>query len=329
VSKYWRLLGSLTLLAVLAWRIDWSQVASASAHLDLGLWFLAVALYLGAQVVGALRWQMFARVLGLGGWWGQYVASCFIGMFFNLVLPTSVGGDVVRVCYLARYQDADAAAGQYLDAFLSVFADRASGLLVLIAMACVAAACCPVPLPAWVASVVAGTGGAALAGLAFVPALPRLRPYLAGNARLVRLIDGAILYLQHRQVVVGTTALSVLVQVANVVVVWLIGRALSLPVPLLYYAVLVPLVALLTLLPVSLNGMGLREVGMVVLLAPLGVDAASAVALSLLTSAALAAASVVGVGFYLFGRFPHRAAPGEPVGGDPDQGPVRQPPAAA
>ena len=95
-----------------------------------------------------------------------------------------------------------------------------------------------------------------------------------------------------------------MVQVANVVLVWLVGEALGLPVPPLYYGVFVPLVSLLTLLPVSVNGMGLREAGTVLLLAPLGVGRAEAVALSLLTFAVLTAASLAGLGFYLFGHFP-------------------------
>ena len=68
-----------------------------------------------------------------------------------------------------------------------------------------------------------------------------------------------------------TTLLSVVVQAANVIVLWLVGLALGLDVPASYYWVLVPLVTLLTLVPVSLNGMGVREWGTVLLLAPLGV----------------------------------------------------------
>jgi hypothetical protein len=89
--------------------------------------------------------------------------------------------------------------------------------------------------------------------------------------------------------------------VANVVLVWLLGRGLGLPVPLAYYGVFVPLVALLTLLPVSVNGMGLRELGTVVLLAPVGVSTEKAVTLSVLTFAAFTAAGLCGGLFYLFG----------------------------
>ena len=95
-----------------------------------------------------------------------------------------------------------------------------------------------------------------------------------------------------------------MVQLAGVVYTGLIARAMGLDVSWSYLAVVVPLVALLTLLPVSINGMGLREVGLVVLLGPVGVPAASAVTLSLLSFAATFAASLLGAGFYLGGTYP-------------------------
>jgi hypothetical protein len=341
VKKYTRLLGSLTLLAVLAWRLDWGRLAAAFARLDLRLWLAALLVYLLTQFVSAVRWQALARLAGFGGGWGRYLAYYYVGMLFNLVLPTSVGGDVVRAWYLARQPGAGPAAGRRTAALLSVLADRVNGVLVLVALAVVAAACSPVPLKPWVVIAVAAVAAGSLAGVACLPLLPRLRRLLPGNVHLQRLADGTRLYLRHGRVLAWVTALSLAVQAANVAVVWLVGEGLGLPVPPLFYGVLVPLVTLLTLLPVSVNGMGLREVGTVALLAPVGVDAASAVTLSLLVFAVMSAASLCGLGFYLFGHFPRFQAPGAgcgnpevpahdaPVGGHPGQGRARQPAAAA
>src|SRR5205823_4899426 len=156
------------------------------------------------------------------------------------------------------------------------------------------------------------------------------------------------------------------VQLANVVLLWLIGLGLGLSVPFAYYGVVMPLVALLTLLPLSINGMGLRELGTVVLLAPLGVAAEQSATLAFLQFAAFSATSLLGGVFYLAGGYPspddkvtrwqgdkvtEEAAGGsvtlspchpvtlssegegpddaEPVRGGADQGRARQPPAAA
>ena len=61
------------------------------------------------------------------------VGYYFIGMYFSLLLPTSVGGDVVRAWYL------DGGTRRRLGAFATVFLDRLSGLIVLLAMACLSA----------------------------------------------------------------------------------------------------------------------------------------------------------------------------------------------
>jgi hypothetical protein len=133
---------------------------------------------------------------------------------------------------------------------------------------------------------------------------------------------------------VWVTLLSLVVQLANVVLAWLVGEGLGLHVPPLYYGVLIPLVSILTLLPISLNGMGLREGGTVLLLAPLGVSDASAVTLSLLIFAVYSAASLLGGVVYLFGRSPRFSGTeavdhADALGGDSDQGRMRQSPTAA
>jgi uncharacterized membrane protein YbhN (UPF0104 family) len=342
VSKHWRRWGSVTLAAVVAWRLDWHRVAEAFAALDVRLWLAALGVYLVAQMASSVRWLLLARVLGLGGGPGRYLAYYFIGMFFNLVLPTSVGGDVVRAWYLARHGGPATVTGPRTAAFLSVLADRANGLAVLMAVACVGLACYPVSLPGWVTATVAGMGASALAGLALLPVLPRLAPLLPRQPLVQQVVAGAVVYLRHGGVLAAATGLSVVVQLASVVLAWLVGEGLGLPVPFPYYCILSSVVAVLTLLPVSVNGMGLREAGTVLLLAPLGVGPAEAVTLSLLTFAVTALAGLGGSVFYLFGRFPRfEAAPtgagagvevschAQSVGGDPGQGRARQPPAAA
>jgi uncharacterized membrane protein YbhN (UPF0104 family) len=335
VKKYWRVGGSVALLAFLGWRLDWAGLGSAFGGLRLGPWLAAVVAYALAQTLSALRWQLLARSVGFGGGYGRYLAHYSVGTFFNLVLPTSVGGDVVRAWYLSR------AEGHRGAALLSVFADRASGLAVLIVLACAAAACSPVPLRPWLVALVAGLGAAVPLGLLALPFLPALAarlPLIGARARgaLERALEAGRAYLRRPRLLAQVTGLAVLIQAVNVALLWLIGLGLGLDVPIAYYGVVMPLVALLTLLPVSVNGVGLREWGTALLLAPLGVPESQAVALALLQSAAFSAVSLAGGGFYLLGRFaPPRGASMEvgadadPVRGGPDQGRARQPAAAA
>ena len=167
VKKKWRLLGSVVLVGVLAWRIDWAQAAGALAHAHWALWAAGLGVYLFAQAVSAVRWRMLARVQGFGGSQLRYLGYYFIGMFFNLMLPTSIGGDMLRTWYLATREGAALPAERrQAAAILSVTGDRLNGLVALIGVACVAVLCCPTPLPPWILWIVGGLTTAALVGLA-------------------------------------------------------------------------------------------------------------------------------------------------------------------
>ena len=102
----------------------------------------------------------------------------------------------------------------------------------------------------------------------------------------------------------ATTALSLVVQVNCVIVMALVGTGLGLKVHPLYYGVVMPLMSLLTLLPISVNGMGLREWSTVALLAPLGVGSSEAVALAFLVFTVQSAAGLAGLIPYLGGGMP-------------------------
>src|SRR5262245_24542005 len=148
-----RLLGGVVLLAIVFWRLDRRQLVVILQNLDLTAWLGAAFVYLIAQVVSSWRWQLLARPLGFQGSWPSFLRYYFIGMFCNLVLPTSVGGDVLRAWYLGGDHP-----GHRSAAALSVLADRGSGLGILIVLACGAALVCPIPLAPWLAWTVTGLG---------------------------------------------------------------------------------------------------------------------------------------------------------------------------
>jgi uncharacterized membrane protein YbhN (UPF0104 family) len=145
-------------------------------------------------------------------------------------------------------------------------------------------------------------------------------------------LRGALtIYRRHPRLLVNSTALSVLVQVAGVLSVALVGRAVGVNAPLAVYGVAVPMVALLTLLPVSLNGMGVREAGMILFLQPAGVSPATAVTVAFLSFGVQTAAGLAGALVYLFGQFPRHpeVRHDDAVGDRPHQGRAGQPRAAA
>jgi len=99
--------------------------------------------------------QLFARELRFQRTLPQFFGYYLIGSYFNLLLPTSVGGDVMRAWYL------DGGSGRKLASLAAVLLDRINGLIVLIAMACLAVVLSPLPLPTWITFSVWGIGAAA------------------------------------------------------------------------------------------------------------------------------------------------------------------------
>jgi uncharacterized membrane protein YbhN (UPF0104 family) len=303
VSKFIRIAVSAVLLAWIGWHTDWGQVRDAFANLRIELWVGAVVLLVICQVASARRWQVLARELRFERTVPQLLAYYLIGMYFNLLLPTSVGGDVMRAWYL------DGGSGRKLASLAAVLLDRLNGLLVLIVMACIAMACIamatePLDLPPWIPLSVWGMAAAAVLGLASLFVLKSLRLLPKARRKQMRTMLQAM-HAPHA--LAEATLLSVVIQVANVVVVWMIGVALHADVPFGYYFVFVPMVSLLTLLPVSLNGIGVREGGVVLFLTPLGIDPTIATTLAFLWFLTFSAISLLGGVVYLCGAYPKPA----------------------
>src|SRR5262245_26647240 len=145
----------------------WRQFGEAFSALDLRLWALALVAFVLAQLISSLRWQMLAAPLGFAAPYRRYASLYFVGMFFNLVLPTSVGGDVVRAWYLG-------VDGKRVAAFCTVLAERASGLIVLMILACVASVFLPTSPPRWMLLVLASIAAGLVVGL---PALVVVHQY--------------------------------------------------------------------------------------------------------------------------------------------------------
>jgi len=129
VKRGLRIVGSIALLGVIAWRIDLGEVTRTLASVGWHWWLAALGCYLVAQVVSSVRWQWLACPLGFGHSLDAYVGYYFVGNFFNLILPTSIGGDVARAWYLAR------GTGLGPGAALSVLAAPFLGVAVMLGLA--------------------------------------------------------------------------------------------------------------------------------------------------------------------------------------------------
>jgi uncharacterized membrane protein YbhN (UPF0104 family) len=265
-------------------------------------------------VVGALRWEEFLRAARIVVTRAQVQRAFFVGMFSNNFLPTGFGGDAARAFVIAR------AGGEPLRGTVTVLADRASSLACGLVLAWVALAADPgaVPGSLEILLAIASAGAVGGAGLALVLLRRgRLPGWMPDRARSVlRESRGlALELLASRRLVALALGLGLVFQVLGVGGFWACAKVIGAPAPFALMAVSVPLVLLVTVLPVSVAGFGVREGGFVVLLGEGHVSATDATVISLLSAAGLALASLPGAVALALGG----ASPSDPAGDERDR----------
>lgn len=297
---------TVVLLGALAAWIDWGQFAERLENGNWGLFGLGVLVVAAALVIGGVRWHVFLRAGEVRTSVLQTLRAYGIGMFANNFLPTGFGGDVARAFVIAP---SGPSRGR---AFTSVVVDRITALGCLLLVAWLAVALSPATVPGSLLGVLAIATGAGLAAAATL-ALAALRGSRMGAGTVSRQLNALLGHVwpaidgraRVRNVLGLTTLLGLIYQGTMVLASWILARAIDLDVSFALLAVVTPLVIISTLVPISIAGFGVREVGYVALLAEAGVSAPDATLLSLLNAVALAIATLPGaVALLLPG--PHR-----------------------
>lgn len=289
-------------------KIDLTKSWQAARQADMRFVVLAVVIYLSTVFINAYRWKLLAQAVSLASPFAKLAQYSFIGLFFNLFFPSTVGGDFSR-CYFL-YKDT----GNYRGAFYSVLADRAVGISVLFLFASVAMLLGPggegLPMQLRI-PIFIGTFGV----FCVVPLLPFLTRLTLGESNwLSRQFNqsAAKVFWQDKGLILGCFLLSTLLQVIVVGCHISIGYALGLTsVPLWYYFVFYPSVAVLGFITPSFNGIGIREWAYTYFLMLVGVDRASALTYAIMWLGLTTISSLVGGIVYLAGHFNYSKAEAE------------------
>lgn len=314
-----KILVSVGLLAYFLTRIHlgrfW-QTFAAARFSDIAI---ALIVYLITQAISAVRWTVLARPLGVKTPFRDMLRYYLIGMFFNLFAPGTVGGDVCRVYYLVRDEKARAKgyAVTTMNATMSVVMDRAIGMIVLVWLGAAGLLLFPyyaVPHAARVATFLLSLG--LLAGVLITPWLRRLLP-TDGHPVIVKLRLAFRAYRTHWRALLNAGILSLGVHLIQAWIHVVMGNALGLDIPFSFAVILYPLVGTFAAIPISLNGLGLREGGYAVLLGQIGISSEHGIAFGVLLFLVVAADSLVGGVIYLFQQ---SASPEQATVSDPSVG---------
>jgi len=279
---------SLAMLAGLVAFVDFDALAARFAAAD-PVWMVAgLGVGVAQLVLLGLRWSWLNRRLHLadGVSAGRHVAMSGLTQGASQVLPSSIGGDAVRVIALKRLGVA------FAPAMLSVAVDRVAGLLGLLGLVLVSLALGGVPKGAEDAAT--ATGIAAILGAGFVLAGPWIaaRPAiiaLATRLGVERTLQAGARLLRDPLPALGLFVLSILPHALNVAMAWCAARALGLHVDASFLMLAVPLALLVITLPISVAGWGVREAVLVFVLGLGGMAAHDALAISVTWGALLLA----------------------------------------
>lgn len=304
---------TVALYVAVFYKVDIARFWTTLQHASLGWVVLAAVVYAAGQWTSAWRWWLLLEPVRLSVSYLRMVAFYFVGMFFNIFLPTIVGGDAVKAVLLARETGAPARAT------MSVFMERNLGLLALFVIASVAAAFAPpVSLLGLPVSSLVWLLFAAFLGINVVIFTPKayqlvdriiaMTPLGSMRARATSLYDAVVPYRRAAGPLAGGLALSFVFQGIVILVVFLNANALSQPVPLSTLAVFVPLISLAGMLPISVNGLGVRDALYVLLFGRVGIDGPVAAVMAFLYFVVTLTASLPGGIVYMLQRGPIRQA---------------------
>jgi hypothetical protein len=305
VSLALRIIVSGLLLAYLIRLSAFTEITRAFSRIN-PLYLLAFfLLYFLSVSLQAIRWKVLLKAWDLTQTFGILLRRLLIGLFFNNFLPGSLGGDAFRLYSGGRDTGKmeTVAATIFYERVLSYASLVTLGLLVLSFRFDLARD--------WIFWLLLGGVFVALTGITAFSTLPAFGKWAEGFvarfpfAEKLRLKDWVHSFrfkVSHPGILASVFFISFLIQLTDIFSFWVVGSAIQLPVKFTDLLLFVPLLYLAILLPLSVNGIGIRESVFVIFSASWGITSADAVAFSLTVFTLNLAGSLVGGIIYWFDR---------------------------
>ncbi len=270
------------MIYLLAFQVNLGQLWQVVCQARWGYLVAAMVLMIVGTALRAVRWQVVLQALDITVPLRRLVHLYFVGAFFNIFLPTGLGGDAVKMAELAH------STGRAPEAIGTTLVDRATGLWGLFVLALLALPFSYALLPqGWLPIIALGTLGGVIGGWVVMgtPLVPWLgsKVRLPGQEKLERFYR-SVSQLGYRalgKACIVSLVFDLLLILFNV----LIASGLNVDQPLGVFLLFTPIISFSLALPISIGGLGVREQTYVLLFGSLGVSDAAAAAMSLINYA--------------------------------------------
>lgn len=310
---------SAGLITYLAWSLDLDAISAAILNIS-PLSVLLCLLILFAQIfVLAFRWHLIARAANATLGYVNSLRILFAAMFFMQVLPSSVGGDAVRV-FMAHRRGITLASATSV-----VLMDRAAGLTSLIILMALFGHLITVDMTLdqrWLVQILPFTAlGAIVIGFLLLPRLMRVLTRWRWGGRITALLEQMNNLVRMPVIATKAFALSFTSHAMTAAAVWILAADLAPDISYLTILAFLPPVVLLMILPITIAGWGLRESVMVVLFQLAGYGAADGLIVSVLWGLATILSTLPGAVYWLLTRAPADAMPNADTAAPPSPPP--------
>lgn len=297
---------SVGLLTLLLRQFDWAAFLAIAGRMSAGFYLGSLLAVAFGQLLYAYRWQVILGTMNIHLPYRSVLRQYLIGLFFSNLMPTTIGGDAARVYYLGRRKG-------YVQIGASVFMDRCLGFLSLTVLGTCLAWVIGSRAPVFVLNrdlltALCGVFLAIYLASRFIP-VDRLRLRFPGRPSLFRWTEHAAHFLAQirgvasHPLAIGVAFAVVFTHVSLLAIIYQRYLMLNQASPsLLAIATVVVSVAIFTNIPISINGVGLREQLHYLMFAGLGVSKEVAVGISVLIFSHFLLLSVTGYVVWLHGR---------------------------
>ncbi len=285
---------SIVFITVLLLNSDIKQVYNQLRSINIFYFIICIILYLFGQIVSAYKWKLLSEAIGFKNKLKNYIDFYFIGMYFNLFLPTTIGGDVAKGYYLSKSDEKK----RKSPALYTILAERFTGVVIII----------------WMATITVFLPTGSTVPLSFkllmtlltcmvlflTPIFPIFMEKTMGHKNLIKkILDDTNVYWKSPKLIFRALIWSFVFHAIIIFIHILIGLALGLKIPVLYYLIVYPMTAIVGFIPVAFNGIGPREATYIYFLKLIGINSSSALAFSILWFAIVLVSSSFGGIFYL------------------------------
>jgi uncharacterized protein (TIRG00374 family) len=275
---------SICLIIFLLKKVDIHQLGQILKTVDLRLLLLSFCFSLVSYILCFYRWRMLLVAIGVNLPAKEIITPFLGGIFFSLFLPSTIGGDVVRGADLALYTK------KTKEVLASVLLDRLSGYIgmVLVVVLALSFGYKYVRQPSIIIStlILCLVLASALLVLFNPFVFKIINNILPSNNRVT-----AVLKNMHQEVfafrlnpklLFNNLFFSLFIQILGPIISYLVALALHTKISIIYFLVLMPIIGAISMLPISIGGLGLRDASSIFFFTKVGVSKDIAFAISLL-----------------------------------------------